>query len=103
MICGSTEIAFPALTVAVAYSLGSVELVNHPLPHQHARFDATGFSEPPKLLYPLVRQPQPVYRRPSRTPPTVRQIGVTGGLGVLRFGRDLTFEFFLGAAHCSPT
>jgi len=60
MIGRDAEIAFPPLAVRIAAPVGSLQVFDHPLPHQHARFDPAGFGEPAQLVNPLMRRPQSI-------------------------------------------
>jgi hypothetical protein len=97
-----TEVALPPVAVPVTGTLGRIQVLDHPMPHQHARLDTTRFGEPAQLLNPLAGQPQPIHRRPHRMAPSIRQIRLTRGLRVLSLGRDLVLEFIVSARHCSP-
>ena len=81
MIGGGAEVTLLPFLSLVSGLFGGIELVDDPLPCEHARLDAAGLGEPAELLDPLGGQPQPVDRvRPARST-TVGQLDVSGGLG----------------------
>jgi hypothetical protein len=71
------------------------------LPHERAGLGAAGFGEAAQLLDALIGQPQPVDRRPRRTPTARRQVSIAGGLGMAGLGGELVPEFAVRAGHDS--